>query len=166
MENEVNTKPRKPNRRDIQRKIDRDAVEVTSRQVAYAWGHSLLREVGVTLLDNRYRALPVGIWEDLLRYVGPDQTEYVSESRDRDNFALCFAAEVSAKFDVNGAGILIDRDDDHALNTVLVYDDRYSQDARTADKALRIGTLERHGNTFVIETGGFVTDIQGVAFFA
>lgn len=167
MSNETSSKPRKPNRRDVQRKIDKDAVEVSSRQVAYAWGHSLLREIGLTLLDARYRALPIDVWEDLLRYVGTDRADHVSESRERDNHAICFAAEVSDKFDVNGTGIVIDRrDDPKAYNVLLVYDGRYTQDPRTADKALRLATIERQGDTFVIEPSAFGLDRQGVAFFA
>lgn len=164
MENENKATTRKPNRRDIQRRIDREAVEVTARQVGYAWAHSLLRGVELNVLPERYRALPLDIWEDILRYVGTDRSEHVSENRERDNYALCFAADVSSKFDANGAGIVLNRKSGQAYNILLVYDARYARDERTADKALRIARLELQDNNFAIDTSGFLVDEESVAF--
>ena len=94
--------------KEIRDAAEQHTVDVSRKQLSEALYHSPFREMPVTLLDTRYRAVSEGIWTQIFEYLHGDTSEHGSEHYDNDDFGHALAAFARTKLDVNGVGLIVD----------------------------------------------------------
>ena len=100
--------------------IKAERRDVTAKQVAEAIQGSTLSALRPSLLDSKYTALPLEVWQAILEWSDVDRMAYIAEQRDCDNFAVALAGQVGLRLGVNGCGIVVDYSGQHAYCCILV----------------------------------------------
>jgi len=104
----------------VRRAVKNSVRTISDRKLSEAWAHSELRNLQLYCLNSKFRALPRDVWEQVIAHNGVDRSRYRSEHFECNNFAMCLAGDVSQRWEVNGAGIVIDNCDDGDLDLVIV----------------------------------------------
>ena len=118
---------------------------------------SLVANLADITLDNTYWAVSLETWELILAYNGASKNDYVKDSFDCDNFALCLAGNVPQRWGVNGVAIVIDFSGQHAYNALLVVDE---------NGVLEVAVVEPQNDEFVIRKQGMYKGNCGFALLA
>lgn len=136
--------------KDIRAASEGCAVNVGSKQVSEALYRSPFREMPVTLLDTRYRALPENTWTQILSYLNEESGEHETEHYDNADFGSVLPAFTRTKLDINGVGLLVDTENKKAYNVILLYDPQLASDKRTESKALKVALVGKQGDGYGI----------------
>lgn len=153
--------------RDVRRITDRHAVEVSRKDVAVAWHRSPFRNMELTVLDNRYRALSEAAWQAVLEHVNANTEGYRSDAYDKDNFAQSFGGFMPTKLDINGVGLIIDTEAKNAYGAILVHNPEWAADKRLASRSLKIVAVEPQGEQWgmIAEDSELYQGLEGFGLF-
>ena len=107
--------------------IAAQSKEFTAVEVVQALRNEGLGALQPLLLDRSFTALPLDLWARILEWSDVDQSHYISEKRDCDNFALALAGQIGLRLAVNGCGFVGDYSGGHAYNFLLVCDENSNE---------------------------------------
>ena len=155
--------------KDIRAAAEQSVVDVSAKEVSGALYYSTFREMPVTLLDTRYRALPEDIWTQIFSYFDDESGEHASEHYDNDDFGQALSAFTRTKLDVNGVGMLVDTENKQAHPVILLYDPQIASDTRTESKALKVAVVEKQPDGYGISdpfTSEHYRPMEGFVLFS
>ena len=150
--------------KEIRDAAEQHTVNLSRKQLSEAFYYSVFREMPVTLLDTRYRALPEGIWTQIFSYLDDESGEHESEHYDNDNFGHALAAFTRTKLDINGVGLLVDTENRRSNVAILLYDPQ-----RPESKATKIALVEQQDDGRYGIADPFTSElylIKGFALFS
>lgn len=116
----MSKKARKKLKVDILDRVSKESVSVGYKDVITAVQKVFPATIQLQFLDAEFTALPLQVWQKIIKFTNVNNVKYISSKRDCDNFAIGFAGQCSLRFGVNGAGIVVDISGKHAYNCILV----------------------------------------------
>lgn len=136
----MSKKLRRKEKAVILEKVGGQYTKVTYQEVIEAVQAVFPATIQLQFLDADFTALPLKVWERIIKFTNVERAKYISSKRDCDNFAIAFAGQCSLKFAVNGAGIVVDISGKHAYNCILI---------KEKDQPLEVKLLEPQNDGFV-----------------
>lgn len=113
---------RKYYKSSLKKRFTKEHRIVSPPALVEAFRFSTLHRLNLTMIDQRYKAVPIGLFEDMMVRSTVDKIKYTQDTRDCDDFAVILKGELARDYMFNGCGIVMDTSGGHAYNAILTYD--------------------------------------------